>query len=558
MNQFEDRKKHKTIRALENKARKDDINALFQLAQDYEQGQSVAKDAEQAERYYAQALELFQPQSLQFTSLKLIDFRVFEQLEIDFCHQYKHNSNLTVIIGNNGAGKTTILEALAKSLSWLINSIRSSKDSGKGDSISESDINNHSIAKYASIVSQLLITKDTQYKLELSKSRQGSHISRKSSLESIKQLAALYKLAHSRNDQFSFPIMAFYGAERANDINKKDIEFNAILDQKHWIKLDAYDKETLNGKADFKLFMHWFKYLNDASNANNPQHQEILTSISTLQAELNSELVMAMEKQAAMGANINEFLLAFKQQKQQTIDKLQAQIINKPSIQTSIIIKYVTQVIYTFMPDFSDLRIQLSPFEVLINKNDITLNILQLSQGEKSLLALVADIARRLVLLNPSLDNPLKGNGIVLIDEIDLHLHPTWQQSVIPNLLNTFPNIQFIVTTHSPQTATSVDDKCIRILRNGKVYSAPKGSRGAESSRLLKRAFETEVRPPFDSNTLALAEYKNLIYNDHWECEKAQELRLKLDEAFGDEEPDLTELDLYIENRLWEIELEKN
>jgi predicted ATP-binding protein involved in virulence len=66
---------------------------------------------------------------------------------------------------------------------------------------------------------------------------------------------------------------------------------------------------------------------------------------------------------------------------------------------------------------------QLSPFEVLINKNDITLNILQLSQGEKSLLALVADIARRLVLLNPSLDTPLKGNGIVLIDEIDLHRH---------------------------------------------------------------------------------------------------------------------------------------
>jgi len=558
MSQSEDRKKHKTIRALENKAHKGDMNALFQLAQYYELGEYVEKDAEQAEIYYAQALDLFQPHSLQFTSLKLTDFRVFEQLEINFCHQYQHESNLTVIIGNNGAGKTTILEALAKSLSWLINSIRSNKDSGTGSSISDLDINNNSIAKYASIVSQLLITKNTQYELELSKSRQGSHISRKSSLESIKQLAALYKLAHSKNDQFSFPIMAFYGDKRAIDINKKDIEFSTALDQKHWVKLDAYDKETLNGKGDFKLFMHWFKYLNDASNANNQQNQEILTSISALQAELDSELVMAMEKQAMTDANINEFLRVFKQQKQQAINKLQAQIINNPSIQSSIIIKYVTQAIYTFMPDLSDLRIQLSPFEVLINKNDITLNILQLSQGEKSLLALIADIARRLVLLNPSLDNPLKGNGIVLIDEIDLHLHPTWQQSVIPNLLKTFPNIQFIVTTHSPQTATSVDDKCIRILRNGKVYNAPKGSRGAKSSRLLKRAFETEVRPPKDSNTLALAEYKDLVYKDDWECTRAQKIRLKLDEAFGDEEPDLTELDLYIENRLWEIELEKD
>ena len=239
MSQSEDRKKHKTIRALENKAHKGDMNALFQLAQYYEQGEYVEKDPEQAERYYAQALELFQPQSLQFTYLKLTDFRVFEQLEIDFCHQYKHNSNLTVIIGNNGAGKTTILEALAKSLSWLINSIRSNKDSGTGSSISDLDINNNSIAKYASIVSQLLITKDTQYELELSKSRQGSHISRKSFLESIKQLASLYKLAHSKNDQCSFPIIAFYGAERANDINKKDIEFNTVLDQKHRTKLDA-------------------------------------------------------------------------------------------------------------------------------------------------------------------------------------------------------------------------------------------------------------------------------------------------------------------------------
>ena len=557
MSQPKDRKKHKTIRALENKAHKGDMNALFQLAQYYQHGQYVEKDPEQAEKYFAKVLNLFQPQSLQMSSLKLTDFRVFEQLEIDFCYQYKHSSNLTVIIGNNGAGKTTILEALAKSLSWLINSILSSKDSGKGYLIDPLDINNNNTAKYASIVSQFLIAKDTQYELELSKSKKSSNISRKGSLESIKQLAAIYKLAHSRNDQFSFPIMAFYGDKRAIDINKKDIEFSTALDQKHWTKLDAYDKETLNGKGDFKLFMHWFKYLNDASNANNSQKQKILTSISALQAELDSDLIVVMEKQAVIDANVNEFLRVFKQKKKQAIDKLQAQIINKPSIQSSIIIQYVTQAIYTFMPDFSDLRIQLSPFEVLINKNDLTLNILQLSQGEKSLLALVADIARRLVLLNPSLDNPLKGNGIVLIDEIDLHLHPTWQQSVIPNLLKTFPNIQFIVTTHSPQTATSVDDKCIRILRNGKVYSAPKGSRGAKSSRILKRAFETEVRPPKDSNTLALAEYKNLVYNDDWECARAQKLRLTLDEAFGDEEPDLTALDLYIENRLWEIELEK-
>ncbi len=532
MNQSEGRKKHKTIRALENKAHKGDMNALFQLAQNYEQGQYVEKAPEQAEIYYAKVLELFQPQSLQVSSLKLTDFRVFEDLEIDFCHQYKHGSNLTVIIGNNGAGKTTILETLAKSLSWLINGIRSSKDSGTGDSINELDINNNSIPKYASIVSQFLITKNAQYELELSKSRKGSHISRKSSLENIKQLAALYKLAHSKNDQCSFPIMAFYGDKRAIDINKKDIEFSTALDQKHWVKLDAYDKETLNGKGDFKLFMHWFKYLNDSSNANNQQNQEILTSISALQAELDSELVMAMEKQAMTDANINEFLRVFKQQKQQAINKLQAQIINNPSIQSSIIIKYVTQAIYTFMPDFSDLRIQLSPFEVLINKNDITLNILQLSQGEKSLLALIADIARRLVLLNPSLGNPLEGNGIVLIDEIDLHLHPTWQQSVIPNLLKTFPNIQFIVTTHSPQVLTTVHHKCIRILTKDGVFNASVNTLGEESRTTLEDVMNVDSRPQ-DLMSQQLTAYLERVNRGDIESNDIRSLRTELEKHYG-------------------------
>lgn len=82
-------------------------------------------------------------------------------------------------------------------------------------------------------------------------------------------------------------------------------------------------------------------------------------------------------------------------------------------------------------------------------KNGSEISIFNLSQGEKTLIALVSDIARRLVILNPSLENPLNGYGIVLIDEIDLHLHPKWQQTIVQKLENTFPNIQFILSTHS-------------------------------------------------------------------------------------------------------------
>lgn len=78
------------------------------------------------------------------------------------------------------------------------------------------------------------------------------------------------------------------------------------------------------------------------------------------------------------------------------------------------------------------------------------LRIEQMSDGYKIVTAMVADIASRMAEANPDMENPLMSNGIVLIDEIDLHLHPKWQRTIIGSLSKTFPNIQFIVSTHSP------------------------------------------------------------------------------------------------------------
>lgn len=59
---------------------------------------------------------------------------------------------------------------------------------------------------------------------------------------------------------------------------------------------------------------------------------------------------------------------------------------------------------------------------------------------------------------NPERENPLEGTGVVLIDELDLHMHTSWQRKVLSVLKNTFPNIQFIITTHSPQILGEVDE----------------------------------------------------------------------------------------------------
>lgn len=103
-----------------------------------------------------------------------------------------------------------------------------------------------------------------------------------------------------------------------------------------------------------------------------------------------------------------------------------------------------------FLDGFSSPMVEESPLRLRVSKAGEALYLDQLSDGERSLLAIVADLVRRLSLANPDIVDPLQGAGVVLIDEIELHLHPTWQRNVIEKLRTTFPNIQFIATTHSP------------------------------------------------------------------------------------------------------------
>ena len=105
------------------------------------------------------------------------------------------------------------------------------------------------------------------------------------------------------------------------------------------------------------------------------------------------------------------------------------------------------------------------------------LDVLQLSDGEKCTLALFGDIARRLAIANPSLDDPLQGDGVVLIDELELHMHTSWQRKVIFMLKKTFPNIQFIITTHSPQILGAASDMQDGVLAK-RIYELKESEEG--------------------------------------------------------------------------------
>lgn len=116
----------------------------------------------------------------------------------------------------------------------------------------------------------------------------------------------------------------------------------------------------------------------------------------------------------------------------------------------------IQEALARFLEGFSNLRVESRPLSLKVDKHGIPLDLGQLSDGERSFLAIVCDVCRRLTLANPQLPNPLEGEGIVLIDELELHLHPTWQREVVEKLRSTFPKLQFIVTTHSPFIIQSI------------------------------------------------------------------------------------------------------
>lgn len=144
---------------------------------------------------------------------------------------------------------------------------------------------------------------------------------------------------------------------------------------------------------------------------------------------------------------------------------------------------------------YSNFKVQRNPKSFVINKGEEKFDFNQLSDGEKSYMALIFDIVRKMAMTHPSLKNPLDGDGIVLIDEVDLHLHPSWQREVIGKLKQLLPNCQFFISTHSPHVVSSVNlkvgDKLI-LITNGEAVEFLGNSYGRESNIVLADIFKMD------------------------------------------------------------------
>lgn len=155
----------------------------------------------------------------------------------------------------------------------------------------------------------------------------------------------------------------------------------------------------------------------------------------------------------------------------------------------------VRRAVAGMLPGFSGLRIQRDPLHMVIRKGDTLLAVDQLSDGERLLLALTADLARRLAISYAEATDPLAGEAIVLIDEVELHLHPTWQRRVLGALRSTFPNCQFIVTTHSPQVLSEVPNDAVVLVKDFQFVRPGAPTAGRDSNAILTEAMGTPDRP---------------------------------------------------------------
>ncbi|MDP2778967.1 AAA family ATPase, partial [Devosia sp.] len=449
------------------------------------------------------------------------------------------NPQLTLIIGTNGAGKTTIADAIAKTLSWISSNFLN--EDGRGKSVILSDIRVGS--DFSKIHSQFTLTTKNSYSVQLYKVNIGKEKKKNSELAEIKILGNLYRTLYDKH-QIDLPVFAYYSVDRIDKFGKRPTTKPITS------PLDNYTN-CLDGKADFSSLLEYIHYLEERIMR--------LTRIDPILLSNYLKLKSKVELKVKQGIFIHddpEYI---------ELSKLESSLLPPPKDEgAKLYFDILNSVIKTFVPDINNIRIGYADENDLVNNlqvkrpiikvqiDDIWLEIDQLSHGQKSLLAMVTDLSRRMMMLNQKLENPLAGQGIVLIDEIELHLHPTWQQTVIGNLQKTFPNIQFIITTHSPHVLSSVDAACIRPLRDAiapktdnrvaQVDAIHYQTKGVSSADVLAEIMG--VNPVADvPEAKMLSAYHALIQKNLHETVEGLALRRQLDDHFGNQHPVMQDCD---------------
>ncbi|MEL5349750.1 AAA family ATPase [Serratia nevei] len=464
--------------------------------------------------------------------LVLKNFRRFSLLEIKF------EEDLTVIIGSNGKGKTSILYSIAKTLSWFVANIL--KESGSGQRLSElTDIKNDAEDKYADVSSTFFFGKGLKsVPLRLSRSALGTAERRDSEVKPARDLADIWRVINEVKT-INLPTFALYNVERSQPFNRNTKDNAGRREE----RFDAYN-QALGGAGRFDHFVEWYIYL----------HKRTASDISSSVKDLEQQVNDLQHSVDGGMVSVKSLLEQMKQKLSEATERNYAAASSKmltESVQKSIVEKAICSVV----PSLSKIWVETTTGSDLVkvtnDGHDVTID--QLSDGQRVFLSLVADLARRMVMLNPLLENPLEGRGIVLIDEIELHLHPRWQQEVILNLRSSFPNIQFIITTHSPVVLSTIEKRCVREFDPNDdsdqsfLDSPDMQTKGSENAQILEQVMYVHSTPPGIPESHWLGDFELLLLEHSGELDnRSQVLYEKIKAHFGIDSAELKKADSLI------------
>ena len=399
--------------------------------------------------------------------IKFISIRNFRAIHSFEC---VCNENINVIFGINGAGKSTIVRALQILLSWPIRRIIN--PNGNGVALTDEDISMG--ASFCSLEVTLDDPQQTTWKLY----RQRSTERTKAEVSNLKQLmvyANEWVANHTHNGVItSLPAIGVF------DVNRSVIEVpQRLVRQGSMSPTDAY-----MGKTDFKSFFHWYREREDFEN------------------EKIRDLVL--------------------NRKELTDAQIDAQL----DIQLSAVRKAVARI----LPQYGDFHVLRSPRKFVMKKDGVEFDFTNFSDGEKCYITLVGAIARKLAMTHPDSDQPLNEPGIFIVDEIDLHLHPEWQQTVVPKLRDTFPNCQFFLTTHSPSVLSGVRTyagELILAVQDGQVIPQQTKIFGAQVQDILLQQFNlSSLRAP-EAEAL-IEQWRQLLADGICEGEQYEAVKMDL------------------------------
>lgn len=424
---------------------------------------------------------------MKLESLSLAHCGGFEQLDIAF------EPDVTLIAGVNGVGKSTVLHALAVLLSRALPEFTPSRSAPLN--FTDDDI--HGDKASLEVSARILIDGQT-----------------------INAGVQRLRTADEKGDRF----MLLRQAEAATGATDFTQELNA---RTLTGELEAGIKETRTALASLKSVAHpplavYFspKRQLPGQPRSLPEAKPFDPSIAYGRALHDREV------------ELREFMHWFRTQQ-----KLGAA--SEP--RRLKVLDALRAVVADLMPEFGNLRIQEQPrLGFVVDKRGQPFYLHQLSDGERGLLALVFDLTRRLAIANPDSDNPIaEGVALVLIDEIELHLHPKWQRDALQRLRDIFKACQFVVTTHSPLVLGEVPARCVRFLEfvDGKVgVTVPTEAYGMDANRILQEFMGAPVR-----NRQVEGELKTLFeLIDQERFEDARAAIVELESKLGEDEPELT------------------